>query len=316
VYMDWPRFHAVMATAGLVGLAGWLAFHRRSLMRAQRYFAWGTLTTAAAILILLPAAPYSAGNAMTFRSGFVHWDSMRYVALLPMMGWVALGFLVDSGAGARPWRTLAAIVTATAGLLTSRNALLASPAVPVGLALGAALLARDRFRVDGWRWSTARGQALAASAVVLAVAGSVAWSHGAKAAATTAAFYREPLFGAAAAVLDGQPPGTRVAVFGDQWVYPAFGARDHLVPVRLDRDGRVAIAPIADAMEPGNLAVEPATFRSNLRASAVDLVVVVHLPHPGRSAEWPTQQAALGTVADARLLYRDGAVAIWRLGRD
>ena len=48
--------------------------------------------------------PYSAGNAMTFRSGFIHWDSMRYVALLPFLGWAALGFVIDGGAGAGPWR--------------------------------------------------------------------------------------------------------------------------------------------------------------------------------------------------------------------
>jgi len=40
---------------------------------------------------MLPTMPYSAGNAMTLRSGLVHWDSMRYVALLPLLGWTALG---------------------------------------------------------------------------------------------------------------------------------------------------------------------------------------------------------------------------------
>ena len=41
---------------------------------------------AATILFLLPFAPYSAGNALTFRSGFIHWDSMRYVALAALLG--------------------------------------------------------------------------------------------------------------------------------------------------------------------------------------------------------------------------------------
>ena len=96
VYADWPRSHALLAGLGLLGLAGWLAWHRRSLTRARRYFAGGGLAMAATILLLLPFAPYSAGNALTFRSGLIHWDSMRFVALIPILGWVALGFLVDT----------------------------------------------------------------------------------------------------------------------------------------------------------------------------------------------------------------------------
>jgi hypothetical protein len=252
---------------------------------------------------------------MTFRSGFVHWDSMRYVALLPLLGWVALGFTVDGGAGAGRWRSLAAVSITSAGLLTSGDAWLASPLVLLGLAVGAAVLARVRLPVEVWRPVTIRRAALAAGTIALVVAGIAAWSHAGKATATAAAFHREPLFGKAAAILDRQPDGTRVAVFGDQWVYPAFGARTHLRPVRLDRDGRVATAPIGDAMEPGDLTVDPATFRSNLRASGVDLVVVVHLEHPGRSAEWPTQQAALEIIGDTRVLHRDRMVTIWRLDR-
>jgi hypothetical protein len=337
VYANWPAFHATLAVIGLVGLAGWLAFRRRSLTRSRRYFAYGTLAIAGAIVILLPAAPYSAGNAMTFRAGFIHWDSMRYIALLPILGWVALGFLVE--AAARHWRALLATLVTTAALLASGIALLASPVVLVALALGARLLqwraqqwptkrpsgtrgalrfsvtrlAGGRLCTEAWRANAVRRELLVASTLVLVVAAIVVWAHGAKSAATTAAVYREPLFGAAVAVLDRQAAGTRVAVFGDQWVYPAFGARNHLQPVRLDRDGRLATTPIADAMAPGNLTVDPAAFRANLRASRVGLVVLVHLAHPGRSAEWPTQQTALEAIGDARLLHRDGAVAIWQL---
>jgi hypothetical protein len=40
----------------------------------------------------------------------------------------------------------------------------------------------------------------------------------------------------------------------------------------------------------------------------------VRQPHPGRSGEWPAQHAALEALGDARLLHRDRAVAVWRLG--
>jgi hypothetical protein len=106
-----------------------------------------------------------------------------------------------------------------------------------------------------------------------------------------------------------------VAVFGDQWIYPAFGARHHLRPVRLDGDGRVAAGPIGDAMGPGALGVDAAAFRENLRASRIGVVVVVHQPHPGRAATFPDQHAALQTDGDARLLHQDRGVAVWSLGR-
>ncbi len=272
VYADWPRTHAIVAVVGLLGLAGWLAWRRRSATRAQRYLTGGALASAATILILLPLTPYSAGNAMTFRAGLVHWDSMRYVALVPLLGWAALGFLVD-----------ASVPRSGAQASTPR------------------------------RWVTARRRVLAVGVAALLVAPIVVTRHDGKAAATAAAFHREPLFGATAATLDRQPPGTRVAFFGDQWIYPAFGERDHLHPVRLDRNGRLATAPIGDAMEPGDLTVDAPTFRANLAAAGVNVVVIVHLPHPGRAPEWPTQQTALETLADARPLHRDNAAAVWRL---
>jgi hypothetical protein len=274
VYSNWPLPNAVLAAAGFVGLAVWWWLRWRSASRPCRHFAAGALAIAAVTLILLPAAPFSAGNALTFRSGFVHWDSMRYVALLPILGWAALGFLIDA----------------------------ALPRWSARWPLGAA-----RLRTPGRR-------ALAIAAGALGLGLVIVTTHGAKAAATREAFHREPLFGAAAAVLDRQPPGTRVAVFGDQWIYPAFGDRAHLRPIRLDRDGRIAREPIGGAMEPGELSVDPATFRANLRASGIDVVVLVRQPHPGRPDEPPSQHAALGAVGDARLLHQDRAVAVWRLG--
>ena len=274
VYADWPRSHALLAALGLLGLAGWLAWHRRLLTRAQRYFAGGGLAMMAAILLLLPFAPYSAGNALTFRAGFIHWDSMRYVALVLILGWVALGFLVD--AIARRERGPGALAAAS--------------------------------RV------TARGRSLVLGTLALAATAGLVGSHRQKAAATTAYIHREPLFGDVIAALDRQPSGSRVAVFGDQWIYPAFGDRNHLQPVRVDGDGRVASRPVGDAMEPGDLTVDPATLRANLAAAGISVVVAVRLPHPGRSSELPAQHAALETIGDARLLHRDAGTAVWRLG--
>jgi hypothetical protein len=315
VYMRWPLVNAVLAVAGLVGLAGWLIAIRGSATRSRRYFAWGVLALAAAVLIPLPAAPYSAGNPMTFRSGFVHWDSMRYVALVPIVGWTALGFLIDAGAGAPRWRSVTAAVIAGAVVLTAGDTLAVPGVVLIALAVGGALLARLACAVVTWTLGTARRRALALAVGACLVAGLVVGAHGAKATATRAALYREPLFGAAAAVLDREPAGTRVAVFGDQWIYPAFGERAHLRPVRLDRDGRVATGLVGAAMEPGDVAVDPATFRANLQSSGVDVVVLVRQPHPGRPAGLPTQHAALEAAGHAQLLHRDRAVAIWRLSR-
>ena len=279
VYADWPRFHAALAVVGLVGLLAWWVVRRAPATRAQRYFASGALALASVIVVMQPAAPYSAGNSMTFRSGFIHWDSMRYVALVPILGWVALGFDVDTLG--RRWTARATD--------RARTTVRERPSLPP-------------------RWRVA---VIGAAALVLGVI-VVGW-HGPKAAATASAFSREPLYGAVVDVLDRQPAGTRVAIFGDQWTYPTFGARHHLRPLRLDGNGRLATGPVADAMEPGELTVDPATLRANLAAAGVDVVVVLHLPHPGRSAEWPVQHAAIEAFGDARLLQRNAWSAVWRL---
>ena len=154
---------------------------------------------------------------------------------------------------------------------------------------------------------------MAAATAVMAIAVIVVSFHGAKASATASAIHQEPLFGAAAAVLDREPPGTRVAVFGDQWIYPVLGDRGHLHPVRVDANGRVATLPIGGDMTPGPLAVDAATFGANLRDARIGLVVIVHMPHPGRDPAWPTQHAGLQAVAGASRMYEDRAVSVWRL---
>ncbi len=313
VYLDWPRLHGALAVIGLVGLVGWLV-SVRAKTASERSFALATLAIAAVTLGLLPITPFSAGNAWTFVSGFIHWDSMRYVALLAILGWVALGFLV--GAGGHPSRTIFAIAITSAAVLAelplSAAAMVLALAVPGGVI---AALVRPRATVIAALVRRCAGRRFASVALVtggLIAAALGAWHHGAKSAATAAAIHREPLFGAAAAALDRLPDGTRVAVFGDQWVYPTFGDRYHLVPVRLDGDGRIATRPVGDAMEPGPLTVDAPTLRENLTASRVDVVVVVHLPHPGRSPEWPQQHSALEALG-TRLLHRNEAVVIWAL---
>lgn len=306
VYLNWPLLHGLLATAGLVSLVVWLAWRRGALTRSARYFAVGALAIVTVTLITLPTMPYSAGNAMTFRSGFVHWDSMRYVALLFFLGWAALGVCLAS-AGPGILRTLAAALIASSSLLASGRPWV----LVITLALGAVVLTMILPRRRA-AWPGSKRLVVAGSGA-LVLGGIVLGWHGAKTAATAAAVHREPLFGAAAAALDRAPPGTRVAFFGDQWIYPAFGDRNHLIPIRLDADGHVASRPIGGAMEPGEVTVDPATFRRNLRTSGVSLVVVMRQPHPGRSPALPSQHTALERIADARLIHRDRAVAIWRL---
>jgi hypothetical protein len=308
VYLNWPRLHGVLAIVGLVGLTAWLGARRSMTTRPQTYFACAALAVTALVLVLLPVTPYSAGNPMTFASGVIHWDSMRYIALLPMLGWAALGFLVDAGAGAPHWRTALAGIVVSAGLLAAGYSRYLAVSILLAAIVLATIVALAPRRLPGGRPARVAG-----AAVVVGLAGIVIAGHGAKAGATAEALYRERLFGPAAAVLDRQPAGTRVAIFGDQWVYPTFGARHHLVPVRLDGDGRLATAPIGSAFTPGPLTVHPWTFRANLATSRVGIVVVLHLPHPGRSPQWPTQAAALETIGDARVLFRTAWVGIWKL---
>ena len=304
VYLDWPRAHAYLALAGLAGLTLLLLVPRGSMTRPCAYFAGGALAITVVVLGTLPFTPYSAGNPMTFAAGLVHWDSMRYVALLPILGWAALGVLLDAGAGAPPWRILVAIVVTTGAVLGPGRA----PPWLLGLA-AVATLAVMVLTVAG-----RRARLVVGAAAALATTWGVVVVHEDKAKAIETALYQEPLVGAAAAVLDRQPDGTRVAIFGDQWVYPAFGARHHLRPVRLDGDGRLATEPVGATYEPGPLTVDAATLRRNLAGAGVTVVIVLRLPHPGRLPQWPSQAAALDALADAHPLHRSGWMAVWRLG--
>jgi hypothetical protein len=66
-------------------------------------------------------------------------------------------------------------------------------------------------------------------------------------------------------------------------------------------------------MEPGELTVDSATFRANLRVAGVRIVVVLRQPHPARSGERPSQEHALQGQGGVRLLHRDRATVIFAL---
>jgi hypothetical protein len=301
VYAGWPLVHAALALAGLVALVVWRPANDRRRTNAARAFTVGALAITVITLLALPTMPFSAGNGMTFLTGIVHWDSMRYVALLPLLGWTALAIVI---AALRRWVRLPLV-----------TALMIAGGWASGVSLGAwaGATAMAAAVATAW-WGLRRFVPRMSGAVALAAAlGLFAWLHAGKAAETGASIYREPLFGRAAAVIDRAAPGTRIAIYGDQWTYPAFGDRHHLVPIRVDPDGRVATTPIGDGMTPGPLTVDAPTLRANLRASGIGLVAVVHLPHPGRSPEWPTQAAALDRMDGVRSIYRDGAVGLWRM---
>src|SRR5262249_48972369 len=151
-------------------------------------------------------------------------------------------------------------------------ATLVAPALAV-LAIAAALLARAWPLAPIGQWDRIRSPAAGFAVGALVAAALLLGVHNTKATATAPAFHQEPLIGRTAEGLERQPAGARVAVFGDQWIYPTFGARHHLRPVRLDGDGRIATGPILDAMAPGPLTVDPAAFRASLRASGIDIVV-------------------------------------------
>ena len=66
------------------------------------------------------------------------------------------------------------------------------------------------------------------------------------------------------------------------------------------------------------MTVEAATFLANLREAGIGIVVVLHLPHPGRSPEWPGQRAmlvAVGADAGVRRVFGADAVEVWAVVR-
>src|SRR5262249_58197874 len=86
-----------------------------------------------------------------------------------------------------------------------------APAACVAVGVTAALMARAWSLAPIGQWDRMRSPAAGFAVGALVVAALVVGVHGTKATATAAAFHQEPLFGRAAAVLDRQPAGARVA---------------------------------------------------------------------------------------------------------
>jgi hypothetical protein len=91
VYMSWPKPLAWLALAGLAfgpPLALLTQKHDR-----RRYALAGALTWAMAfaVLAILPWQAWSAGNGETFPLGIVHGMSLRYITIVPILGWLWLG---------------------------------------------------------------------------------------------------------------------------------------------------------------------------------------------------------------------------------
>lgn len=79
-----------------------------------------------------------------------------------------------------------------------------------------------------------------------------------------------------------------------------------------------AVATLAGRLgcRAGAWALAVVGFLTSRRIDGVQVVVAVHLPHPGWSAQRPTQEAALASSPAARLLFRGEAVTVWGLGRE
>ena len=109
VYMDWPMTHAVLAAMGFIGvLLLWPCFRSPEAWQLRVWvgLSWGVLTLTVA---LLPTQPFSAGHEFTFASATVHVTSMRFVTLIPILGWISLGAVMDA-ALRRDWRAVVAAV--------------------------------------------------------------------------------------------------------------------------------------------------------------------------------------------------------------
>jgi hypothetical protein len=94
VYLAWPQSLAWIAIAGLV-LGPPLGVVAQKNERG-RFALAGALTWAivAVILAILPWQTWSAGNGESFQAGVINVASMRYVTIIPVLGWMWVGITI------------------------------------------------------------------------------------------------------------------------------------------------------------------------------------------------------------------------------
>ncbi|MCC7424481.1 MAG: hypothetical protein IT428_29795 [Planctomycetaceae bacterium] len=96
VYLDWPASHAALALVGLVAAAGIAVLGRDRFDGTCRRRMFAVTVIAGAVLAVLPWQPMSAGHSATFAASEVHFQSMRFIVVVPMLGWIGLGTAIDS----------------------------------------------------------------------------------------------------------------------------------------------------------------------------------------------------------------------------
>ena len=124
-YTDWPFSYGALAGIGfLVTLATAWWWGSKRLTVAQRFWVAGSCAILGLTIAVFPGIPFSAGNAPYFAVGKIHPLNYRYISLVPMLGWIGLGWAMIAFLRRPSWRDQAAVIVTTLAVMTS------SPGVP------------------------------------------------------------------------------------------------------------------------------------------------------------------------------------------
>lgn len=96
VYLNWPASHAVLAIIGLLAAGVIAVLGRDHFDETCRRRLLAMTAIAGSVLAVLPWQPMSAGHTATFAASEVHSHSMRFIAVVPMLGWIGLGTAIDA----------------------------------------------------------------------------------------------------------------------------------------------------------------------------------------------------------------------------
>jgi hypothetical protein len=96
VYLNWPASHAVLAIIGLLAAGVIAVLGRDHFDGTCRRRMLAVTAIAGAVLAVLPWQPMSAGHSATFAASEVHSQSMRFILVVPMLGWIGLGTAIDA----------------------------------------------------------------------------------------------------------------------------------------------------------------------------------------------------------------------------